>query len=135
MFSSNQELKISGNLDTLSVERALKFCIDVAGYGSHAYTLIWQTLETGEFCIGVQYGDETAPQGWNSFLISDDLDIVALSIIKFLDRQEFPRECGGDGSNNKGFLVKQITYKDEGYIENWMRGIVKFSPFTCFYHK
>lgn len=134
MFSSNQELKISGNLDTLFVQRALKFCVDVAGYGS-PHTLVWQTLDTGEFYIGVQYKDETTPQGWNSFPVSDDLDIVALIIVKFLERQEFPRECGGDGSNTKGFLVEPVTYGDEDRIKNWMRGIVKFSPFTCFYHK
>lgn len=132
MFSSNQELKISGELYTLFVQRALKFCVDVAGHSS--YTLVWQALESGEFCIGVQYGDGAIPQGWNSFPVSDDFDIVALMIVKFLEKQEFPRECGGDGSNTKGFLVEQITYKDEGHIENWMYGIVKFSPFTCFYH-
>lgn len=132
MFSSNQVLKISGELDALSVERALKFCLDVAGYSS--YTLVWQALETGEFCIGFQYGDETTPQGWNCFPISDDTEIAALTATKYLERQEFPRECCGDGSNDKGFLVERITYNDDGHIKNWNRGIVKFSPFTCFYH-
>ena len=133
MFSSNQVLKISGELDALSVQRTLKFCVDVAGYDS--CTLVWQALETGEFCIGFQYGDETVPQGWNCFPVSDDYDIAALTIVKFLERQEFPRECGGDGSSGKGFLAESITYKDSDRVENCHRGIVKFSPFTCFYHK
>lgn len=134
MFSSNQVLQISGELDAASVERALKFCLDVAGV--YHQTLVWQALDSGEFCIGVQYaGDLSVPEGWNCFPISDDFDIAALTITKFLERQKFPRDCGGDGSNDKGFLVKQITYEDSGHIKNWMRGVIKFSPYTNFYHK
>lgn len=135
MFSSNQEFKISGDFSQL--QSALNFAIDY--YGTQEKDLVFQTTEDGKYCIGWKPENDTI-EGWQDFQFDYDSEIVAKTIIQFLQKQKYkesPYEYF-DGSTYGGFLVKNIpeTFSDEYEgILNPFYGLVSFEPFINFYSK
>lgn len=143
MFSSNQIIKISGTLEEAEIKRVLDVILDIAGHerswdGKRIdchYT--YQISTDGAFCIGYRYNEPH--DGWEDFQFGFDPNIVAKAIKNQLTKLKFPDTWDGwDGSTEKGFLAENIenSFADEkDGIKNPWYGIVKFSPYTCFYHK
>lgn len=143
MFSSNQILEISGPINNEEyLLNALGFALKTSGDVEYftrtdkPTKCVYQITEDGTYCIGWAFG-RMIESGWNEFPFDFDLKIIAQIIVKHLSKQDV--KCSGwDGSHEKGFLMKAIetSYSDEkDGIKNPSRGIVKFKPFICFYHK
>lgn len=144
MFSSNQILKISGNLSDFNneeiynaLEFALKLSRNLENFTRKNEPLkcVYQITQSGKYCIGWAYND--VKDGWNEFPFDFDLNIISLIIAKHLKNQKVNRDIW-DGSYAKGFIMKAIpetlSNEYEG-IKNSFYGIVEFSPYTCFYSK
>lgn len=143
MFSSNQVLEISGSLNHSNdlcnaLEFALKVTEDLTAF-SHAtkadVKCVYQITEDRKYCIGKAYGKPE--EGWNEFPFEFDLSIISQIIVKHLSKQEV-KYGGGDGSYEKGFIMRAIEHSftdEKDGIQSPFYGIVSFEPFTCFYHK
>ena len=142
MLSSNQVLEISGPIGGSEyLLNALEFALKVSGE-LECFTrvdkpakCVWQITENGTFCIGSAF--KNIKKGWSEFPFDFDLKIIAQIIEKHLLKQDVKRG-EWDGSYEKGFVMKVIetSFSDEkDGIKNPFYGIVKFEPFTCFYHK
>ena len=145
MFSSNQILKISGELN--NVEKALEFALEYSdnikdlekSEKERGCLLVYQITNKGYYCIG--WGFKDVPKGWSVYPFDFEIDIVSKLIIQQLNKLDYSGEydwCGG--SIEHGFLMSSITgmyYKDleEKGIINPSYGIVIFEPFTNYYAK
>ena len=147
MFSSNQVLEMSGDLD--QIKSALQFALDYAGESKNmteeeykrGCRLTYQiSKDKKKYCIGWAFLDnefDKLPRGWNEYPFRFSIDIVTPIIKQHLE--QFSKEtCDLDGSFEKGFLMKVIPeglpYDDDS-IEEEFYGIVSFEPFTCYYSK
>ena len=135
MFSSNQELTISGSLyNERDLKSSLDFALKLDGIDITDGTMIFQITNDGKYCIGQCWNE--IPDGWKVYPFDFDTDIVSRIIRQFLEKA--PVEEGiFDGSYKKGFLMKVIpdVWDSFGNIKNPFDGIVYFEPFTCFYSK
>lgn len=140
MFSSNQVLEISGDINhTNDLYNALEFALKLSGHDFTAQNskakCVYQITDDGRYCIGWSY--ETAEKGWTEFQFDFDLSIISQIIAQFLRKQENRRDIW-DGMYSKGFIMKSITesMSDEyNGIKSPFYGIVEISPYTCFYSK
>lgn len=142
MFSSNQILEISGCLaHDGELHNALEFALKASGdfecfaRADKPTKCVYQITENGTYCIG--WAHEKVEEGWCEFPFNFDLSIISQIIAKHLSNQHVDHS-GWDGSHEKGFLMKAIetSFSDEqNGIKKPFYGIVKFEPFTCFYHK
>lgn len=133
MFSSNQKLLVSGTLDISDIKEALLFGITKA-FRSNDYCF-QISKDDKKFCIGVKYNNEL-PKGWNDFSFDFDADIVARIIKQFLEKQDAEYTGYGDGSCEKGYLMKGITeFDNNNNITNTFYGIVSFEAYVNFYSK
>lgn len=140
MFSSNQELKISGCLTHEGeLEHALRFALertdDMDALKEGRCRLVHQILKDGRYCIGICYGN--LKNGWSEYPFKFDISIVSQIIIQHLE--QFPLERGfWDGGYYKGFLMEVIPECLDsrlGDIIETFIGIVSFKSFSCFYSK
>ena len=144
MFSSNQILEVSGSLtDRHELESALEFALKYSDNSKNiskeenkrGCKLLYQITEDGKYCIG--WGFKTVPAGWIEYPFRFDIDIVSRIIRQHLE--SFPIvKGGGDGSYEKGFIMKCIETSmstEKNGIKNPFYGIIYFRPYTCFYHK
>lgn len=136
MFSSNQVLEVSGDLEHRDdLQNALEFALKASGHNKPKSNIVYQITEDGRYCLGWAFLD--IPDGWHEYPFEFDVEITAKIIAKHLNKQSI-RYSGYDGSHNKGFLMKVIEESmasEDGGIKNPFYGIVEFSPFTCFYSK
>lgn len=158
MFSSNQELKISGELDKESVIAAVSAALIFSGEMEKTYNtkrkLYYQISKGGHYCIGAYTEDPENPlEGWEKFSFDASvygisqyaLEMIALHIIEYLNNQDYTEVLkeysGGGGGLEKGFLMEPVLYCSEysmpekERIKNPWRGIVSFEPFACYYAK
>ena len=77
MFSSNQVLSVSGELDIKYIKHCLSFALQLAGYDYNSPTSIctWQITEDGRYCIGWASG--SIPNGWNTYDFAFDVDTIS----------------------------------------------------------
>lgn len=134
MFSSNQILQISGDLNHENeLKNALEFALNLDN--TRLESIVYQITEDRRYCIGWYY--ENIPDGWTKFQFDFNSEIVAKIIAQHLEK--FPKEEGfWDGSYSKGFLMKIIDESlanESNGIKNPFYGIVSFEPYTCFYSK
>ncbi len=143
MFSSNQKLEISGELNFgESLYQALKFGLErhggYAGYSIGQRRLIFQIVKD-KYYVGYIYHNMPVPEGWQEYQFDFSDFIVAQIIEQFLQKQEYQHEDAGDGSYNKGFLMKAvpeyICFGHDGEIKNPIHAILVFEPYTVFYSK
>lgn len=143
MFSDNQVLKISGNLDSKTIENALRFALELTD-DLTSFThptkadvkCVYQITDDGRYCIGKAYNKPE--NGWKEFSGFDfDLSIISAIICQHLSKQEF--NYGNlDGSYEKGFVMKAIPISmgsEDNGIKSPFYGIVEFEPYVCFYGK
>lgn len=100
MFSSNQLLDISGDLNESKLKSVLDFVVSVYGGEPNAY----QITDDKRFVLGYIYKDT---EGWEKFQF--DYDNVILSRIIYNHLNEGEIEYGDwDGGYHKGFRVKAV---------------------------
>lgn len=130
MFSSNQVLQISGDLNPSDIKNALDYAMEL--YGFVQSPIGWQFSEDNKFCIGKFVNDNT---DWNKFPLDIDFDteLAAVLIYKYLNQQEYILDGPYDGAYEKGFLMK--TIKSDTKIKSSFYGIVSFEVFVNFYAK
>lgn len=136
MFSSNQVLEVSGNIEHKGeLQNALEFALRTSGHDKPTSKIVYQITADGRYCIGWAFLD--IPDGWHEYPFDFDISIMSQIIAKYLNKQSI-QYSGWDGSHDKGFLMKAIEESmdsEENGIKNPFYGIVEFSPFTCFYSK
>lgn len=142
MFSSNQILELSGDLDDLQqLEYALKFALKYSGEEKNMLKseidrgckLVYQITKDGKYCIG--WGFESVPYGWLEYPFTFNVKKVCKIIRKHLEEISIEEVGIFDGSYSKGFIMKCIGMNSAEKIENPFYGIVYFKPYTCFYAK
>lgn len=140
MFSSNQILKISGDLGHENDLRdALDFALKKSDHYEHftrkekPSRCVFQITPAGDFCIGWACSDGDLPECWAEFQFDFDVDIISAIVKKHLLKQEVTG-YGGDGTNTHGFLMQVINSALSG-VENPFYGIVKISSCNCYYAK
>lgn len=136
MFSSNQILEISGDLNhTDELKEAIEFALKKSDW-HRCFTrkekpaeCVFQITDKGDFCIG--WGD--AKNGWNAFQFDYDIDIISKIAEQHLRKQSV---CGfgGDGTDSHGFLMKAIGYDTDEVRDNY-RGIIIITSYNCYYAK
>ena len=141
MFSSNQVVKISGQLDVEYIKKALEFALEYSGENealdNNRSELVYQKTKNS-FCIGWNLKGTDIADGWIRFDFDFDLDIIARLIIQFLGKQNFtPIFDDFDGAVARGFLMQDIrkSYNKKSDIKNKFYGIVEFKPYMCYYAK
>ena len=133
MFSSNQEFKISGDLDQL--EEALRFAIKYYGAGS-GKDIFYQITSDGKYCLGWH---ET--KNWIKYPFDFDIHIVSEIIKQHLLKLSVGQPTlydDYDGSTEQGFIMKNITetfLDNEDNIVDPFYGIISIEPYECFYSK
>lgn len=136
MFSSNQVLEVSGNIEHKGeLQNALELALTASGHNQPTSKIVYQITPDGRYCIGWAVLD--IPDGWKEYPFEFDISITSQIIAKHLNKQSVTYG-GWDGSYHKGFLMKAIKKSlasEESGIKNPFYGIVEFSPFTCFYSK
>lgn len=140
MFSSNQVLGISGDLEHENDLRdALEYALRKSGY-YECFTrkdlpskCVFQITENGGYCIGWACHHSGAEKGWTEFQFEFDIDIIARVVEQHLKKYEVDR-VGGDGTDSKGFLLKCLEYNEPGVTEPF-NGIVIIYPYNCYYAK
>jgi len=148
MFSSNQILSISGNIDKeCYLKSALDFAvryeyldeIEEGNYDfrvSNSLSTIYQITEKGKYCIGFSNATADAPEGWQKYSFKYDSDIISRIIIQYL--KEFQIEYGEGDGYRKGFLMRTIEstkdYDDLHDINNYKFCLVYFTPYTIEYY-
>jgi hypothetical protein len=147
-FSSNQILQVSGEFD--NIENALIFALKLSGHDKNmtqkekerGCKLVYQITPSGKYCIG--WGFEKVPSGWSEYPFDFQTDIVAKIIVQYLKKQTCVNEdvCeDGDGSYNKGFIMKhddsiyKYDHNGKTNIENPFYCIVYFQAFENYYGK
>lgn len=145
MFSSNQELKVSGPLQTEYIESALNFALHYSGQDKHlskaeqerGCLIVYQITNRGSYCIG--WGFEEVPEGWERFSFDFDVEIVSRLIKQQIEKCDLANDYEGfDGSAHKGFIMCDMSHSfdaEERGITNPFYGIVEFAPFYCYYAK
>lgn len=145
MFSSNQQLRVSGECFIETIQSALDFALKLSGHYKNmtreeierGCLLLYQITDDGKYCIG--WGFKEIPEHWEKYPFDFDTIIVSHIIQQHLlnfDVEYDPDE--GDGSFKKGFLMKNIERSFAGKkedVKNPFYGIVSFEPYTCFYAK
>ena len=143
MFSSNQILEISGSLGNKDLKRSLKLALNLNGSmksfnrEDKPTKCVYQLTEDGLFCIGWNPNSKLI-EGWKEFSFDFDLKLVADVIEQFLLKQELTYEDMGDGSYDRGFLMKAVpeifnsTWRG---IKNPSYGLVCFEVYPLFFSK
>lgn len=142
MFSSNQILEVSGDLDYKNdIYNALEFALKISG-NIDGFTRIdnpakcvYQITKDGRYCIG--WALDSIKEGWTEFQFDFDLSIISQIISQHLRKQKIDKGIW-DSGYNKGFIMKVIpeSMGDEcDGIKKPFYGIVSFEPYTCFYSK
>lgn len=144
MFSSNQVLKISGNMNQL--EEAIDFVMKYSGE-AECFTrsnkpakCVYQTTDDGRYCIGWALGDEEILDGWHEYSFDYDPKIIAAIVKQWIEKSPKPidENSGYDGSSHIGFMLQEnysSRWSEHKHIKNVHRCIIVIEPFWCFYAK
>lgn len=147
MFTSNQELKISGEFHNIST--ALNFALKLSEQDKHltksererGCKILFQ-LTDDKYCIG--WGFKDVPNGWTEYQFDFDVEIVSKIIEQYLKKlvpvnAEDEDVMSGDGGTRDGFIMKcpwmEGEYDNENDIRNRNYCIVYFQKFVNYYAK
>lgn len=136
MFSSNQVLSVSGELDIKYIKHCLSFALHLANYDYHSpkSTCTWQITEDGRYCIG--WASVHIPNGWNSYEF--EFDINKISEIIYNHMQAIDPYKANNCAACSGFVMdvipETLAEQENGIIKPFY-GIVCFRPYLCAYSK
>ncbi len=136
MFSSNQVLSVSGELDINYIKHCLSFALQLANYDYHSpkSTCTWQITEDGRYCIGWASGH--IPKGWNAY--DFEFDLNKISEIIFEHMKSIDPYHANNCAACSGFIMEAIpeTLAEEYHgIVKPFYGLISFSPYLCAYSK
>lgn len=122
MFSSNQVIKISGELNPTAIANVLKFI-------KSAYNEKWNCFkiaEDGTFILGNIY--DLDKEDWEKFQFEYDDQTLGMIICNHLRGLKYHDDGWDffDGSTYEGFICEDIEM-------TW--ATIQFKPFTTFYAK
>ena len=134
IFSSNQVLSVSGELDIKYIKHCLSFALQLAGYDYNNSTSIctWQITEDGRYCIGWSSG--SIPNGWNTYDFGFDINKISEIIYKHMSTVDPYKannclECSGFVMD----VIPETLAETENGIIKPFYGIVCFRPYLCKY--
>jgi hypothetical protein len=136
MFSSNQVLSVSGELDIQYIKYCLLFALRLANYdyNSPKSTCVWQITEDGRYCIG--WASVHIPKGWNAYDFEFDIDKISEIILKHMESVD-PYQANNCAACS-GFVMDVIpeTLAEEynGIVKPFY-GLILFRPYLCEYSK
>lgn len=131
MYSSNQILQITGNLEhAKELLQALQFALEKSGFAVECY----QITDDGKYVLG--WG-QYEPEAWTAYPVPPSIDELSKLIRNHLEGQ-IVVEGELDGDYHEGFLIKavdrHIGMGSDG-VKEPAYGIISIEPFTCFYSK
>jgi len=144
MFSSNQVLEISGEMDQM--EAAISFALEYSG-DTRCFTrleqpsrCVFQTTADGRYCIGWALHSKETPEGWSEFPFDYDAAIIAQIVRQWLEKTPPPHNENAcwDGTSKLGFLLQEsggCRWKEREGIKTGNRCIVTIRPYWCYYAK
>ena len=135
MFSSNQVLSVSGELDIKYIKHCLSFALQLAGYDYNNSTSICtcQITEDGRYCIGWASG--SIPNGWNTYPFDFDIDIISSIILKHLkNKDRYNNSCAECSGFCMNVIPETLAETENGIIKPFY-GLVSFMPYLCIYSK
>lgn len=136
MFSSNQVLSVSGELDIKYIKHCLSFALQLAGYDYNSSTSICtcQTTEDGRYCIGWASG--SIPNGWNSYDFGFDINQISEIIynhMKTIDPYK-ANNCAACSGFVMDVIPETLAEQENGIVKPFY-GIICFRPYLCQYSK
>lgn len=157
MYSSNQTLMLSGDLEDKDLKNAFELALRCSDTDITAKDIqvIFQITEDGRMCIGTVGESDQIPAGWKKFLYNLNRDSIPSNTptdwhnyfyelivgqicesIK-MHLEEFKLKKGkAEGTYVRGFLMEGINDcmdSENNGITNPYYGLVSFAPYTCFY--
>ena len=136
MFSSNQVLSVSGELDIKYIKHCLSFAFQLANYDYHSpkSTCTWQITEDGRYCIGWASG--SIPNGWNAYAFGFDIDKISEIIFNHM-RAVDPykaNNCAACSGFVMDVIPETLAEVENGIVKPFY-GLVSFTPYLCVYSK
>ena len=136
MFSSNQVLSVSGELDIQYIKHCLSFAFQLAGYDYHSHksTCTWQITDDGRYCIG--WASVHIPKGWNAYEFEFDIDKVSeiiLNHMRVVDPYK-ANNCAACSGFVMDVIPETLAETENGIIKPFY-GVVSFKPYLCEYSK
>ena len=136
MFSSNQVLSVSGELDIKYIKHCLVFALQLANYDYHSpkSTCTWQITDDGRYCIGWASGQ--IPKGWNAYDFEFDIDKISEIILKHMKSVDPYRadNCAACSGFVMDIIPETLAEEYNGIVKPFY-GLVSFRPYLCEYSK
>ena len=136
MFSSNQVLSVSGELDIKYIKHCLSFALQLAGYDYDNSTSIftWQITKDGRYCIGWASG--SIPNGWNTYNFEFDIDKISEIILNHMKKTDSYKanNCAACSGFVMDVIPETLAEQENGIIKPFY-GLVSFVPYLCIYSK
>lgn len=136
MFSSNQILSVSGELDIQYIKHCLSFALELANYDYHSpqSTCTWQIAEDGRYCIGWASGN--IPNGWNTYDFGFNIDKISEIVLEHM-RSIDPykaNNCAACSGFVMDIIPETLSEKENGIIKPFY-GLVSFKSYLCEFSK
>lgn len=136
MFSSNQILSVSGELDIKYLKHCLSFALELGNYDyqSTNSTCTWQITKDGQYCIG--WASVQIPAGWNTYEFDFDIDKIAAIILKHMKSID-PYQadnCAACSGFIMNIIPETLAEECDGVVKPFY-GLVSFKPYLCEYSK
>lgn len=136
MFSSNQLLSVSGELDIKYIKHCLSFALQLAGYDYNSQTSIctWQITDDGQYCIGWASG--SIPNGWSPYDFEFDVDKISEIIYNHMSTVDpyKANNCAACSGFVMDVIPETLAEQENGIVKPFY-GIVYFRPYLCTYSK
>ena len=136
MFSSNQVLSVSGELDIKYIKHCLSFVLQLAGYDYNNSTSIctWQITEDGRYCIGWASG--SIPNGWNAYDFAFDIDKISEIIYNHMSTVDpyKANNCATCSGFVMNIIPETLAEQENGIVKPFY-GLISFMPYLCVYSK
>ena len=132
MFSSNQALRISGDLrDEDILVKSLQFALGLQLMGKQKVTC-YQIEDNGTIFLG--WGELVTDKNWVPFQWELSEKSLANFIIDNLrGKKPLNKDFGGDGSHHDGYLIRNPEYFEPPCGAKV--ALLAIEPFRCYYAK
>ena len=136
MFSSNQVLSVSGELDIQYIKHCLLFALQLANYdyNSPKSTCTWQITMDGRYCIG--WASVHIPPGWNTYDFGFDVDKISAIILEHMKSVDpyNADSCAACSGFVMDVIPETLAEEENGIVKPFY-GLISFRPYLCEYSK